>query len=231
MARTAIIAGMGPGFGEAFAWKLAREGYRVGMFARSEDYLEAFAADLRDAGHEALAVPTDITEPKQVTRGFDRVRKEFGPVDVLSNQASDFGGDSSFLSPEYFELAWRTYTYGALLCSQEAVADMRETGGGTVIFCGATPGTGDFAYASAKAGTQRLAEAMARELGPKGIHVAHLLIGGGILNPDVYEETKDVNEEEYMDPESVVETCWHLIEQEKDAWTFELDLRPHVEEL
>lgn len=222
---------MGPGFGEEFAWKLAREGYQVGMFARSEDYLEEFASTLRNAGHDALAVPTDITDSEQVSAGFERVREEFGPVDVLSNQASDFNMESSsYLSPENFELAWRTYSYGALLCSREAVADMRETGGGTVLFCGASPGTGDYAYGSAKAATRGLARSMARELGPEGIHIAHILIAGGILNPDVREGTDDVDEEEYMDPEAVVETCWHLIQQDESAWTFELDLRPHVEE-
>ena len=136
MTHTAVIAGVGPGLGESLARKFVAEGCQVGLFARSDEYLEDLADDL---GDDALAVPTDITDPDQVKAGFEAVRDAFGPVDVLVNHAS--GGAWRGLrdiSPDEFEGVWRTAAYGALLCSQEAVEDMLAGDGGTIIFTGAT---------------------------------------------------------------------------------------------
>ena len=231
MPDTAVIAGLGPGFCERFAERLARDGYGVGLFGRSESYLEEFAAGLREDGHDAAAVPTDVTDPEAVSEGFERVRDELGSVDVLAHTASTVTSPSGDeLDPDRFEKMWRLYAYGGLLCFREALPDMRDDGG-TVLFFGAAPDAGDFAFKSGKDATRGLARSLADTYGPVGIHVAHVVIAGSILNPDVYESVGDVNEEAYMDPEAVAETCMHLVEQDESARTFELDLRPHVQGL
>ena len=235
MARTAVIAGVGPGLGESLARKFAREGCHVGLFARSTDYIAELAGDLEAAGYDALAVPTDLSDPEQVRAGFDEVRQAFGPVDVLVNHAS--GGSWKGLmdaSVEEFERAFAVNGTGAFVCSQEAVGDMLDNGGGTVIFTGATSAVrgrgGAIGFSAAKFAARGMAEDMARELGPEGVHVAHVVVDGQIRTPQAEDAYPDRDRETFLDPDAMAETYWHLVEQDRSAWTLELDLRPHVEE-
>ena len=230
MTRTAVVAGVGPGLGESLARRFLAEGCRVGLFARSEEYLNDLAAEL---GDEALAVPTDVTDPEAVAAGFEAVREAFGPVDVLVNHASAASWEGTLdVSHESFERALATGPKAALYCSQEAVPDMLDGGGGTVLFTGATTSKrgreGAVGFSAAKFACRGMAESMARELGPQGIHVAHVVIDGGILTPGV-REGGGVDEEQFLDPDAVAESYWRLVEQDRSAWTLELDLRPHVE--
>ncbi|WP_254761688.1 SDR family NAD(P)-dependent oxidoreductase [Natrinema marinum] len=232
MTRTAVIAGVGPGLGASLARKFVAEGCEVGLFARSADYLEELADEL---GDDALAVPTDITDPEAVAAGFEAVRDAFGPVDILVNHAS--GGSWSGLrdiSLEAFERAVQTSAAGALLCSQEAVGDMLAGDGGTIVFTGATSAVrgrgGAIGFSAAKFAVRGMAESMARELGPEGIHVAHVVIDGGIETPSVRESRPDRDEAAFLDPDAIADSYWHLVEQDRSAWTLELDLRPYVEE-
>jgi len=231
MARTAVIAGVGPGLGESLARTFVDKGCQVGLFARSVDYLDELAADL---GEDALGVPTDITDPEQVDAGFEAVREAFGPVDILVNHAS--GGSWNGLqaiTPEEFEQAWRVSSYGALCCSQAAVDDMLDGGGGTIIFTGATSAVrgrdGALGFSAAKFSNRGMAESMARELGPEGIHVAHVVIEGQIATPQVETQLPDRDAEEFLDPDAIAQTYWDLVEQDRSVWTLELDVRPHVE--
>ncbi len=231
MSRTAVIAGVGPGLGAAVARRFVDEGCRVGLFARSSDYIDELAAEL---GPDALAVRTDITDPHAVEAGFDAVREAFGPVDVLVNNAS--GGAWKGLESidvEAFERALEVSATGGLLCSQEAVPDMRD-GGGTIIFSGATSAIrgrdGAVGFSAAKFAARGLAEAMARELGPQGIHVAHVVIDGQIGGPEERKQYPDRAEETFLDPAAIADSYWTLVTQDRSAWTLELDLRPHVEE-
>ncbi|PSQ28206.1 short-chain dehydrogenase [Halobacteriales archaeon QS_9_68_17] len=236
MALTAVVAGVGPGLGESLARKFAGEGCEVGLLARSDEYLGELAAELHtETPGDAVAVPTDVTDGSQVESAFERVRDEFGPVDVLVNHAG--GGGWSGLresSAEEFEDAWRTCAYGAFLCSKQAVPDMVDGDGGTVVFTGATSavrGRGDAAgFSSGKFAARGLAESMARELGPEGVHVAHVVVDGQILPPDAREGGDDRPEDSSLDPDAVAESYWDLVEQDRTAWTLELDLRPYVEE-
>ncbi|MBZ6495911.1 SDR family NAD(P)-dependent oxidoreductase [Natrinema longum] len=232
MTGTAVIAGVGPGLGASIARKFVAEGCRVGLFARSADFLEELAADL---GDDALAVPTDITDPDAVEAGFRAVRDAFGPVDILVNHAS--GGSWKGIrdiSPAEFERAWRVSARGGLLCSQRAVDDMLAEGGGTIVFTGATSAVrgrgGAVGFSAAKFAVRGLAESMARELGPEGIHVAHVVIDGQIEPPRVRNSQPDRDEEESLDPDAIADSYWHLVTQDRSAWTLELDVRPHVEE-
>jgi NAD(P)-dependent dehydrogenase (short-subunit alcohol dehydrogenase family) len=237
MTRTAVIAGVGPGLGESIARRVVEGGCRVALLARTESYVEALADDL---GDDALAVPTDLTAPDDVEAAFAAVRDEFGPVDVLVNHAS--GGSwrgVRELSLDEFEHAWQVGARAGLQCSQAALDDMlggddADGGGneerGTIIFTGATSSVrgrgGAAAFSSAKFAVRGLAESMAREFGSQGVHVAHVVIDGGILPPD--REVADP--EAYLDPDAIADSYWHLVEQDRSAWTLELDLRPHVEE-
>lgn len=227
MPGSAVIAGLGPGFCERFAWQLADAGYGIGLFARSQSYVETVEADLLAAGHDAHAVPVDLTDPDALGDAIASVREALGPIDVLAHTASTATGSDEALDPDRFEAMWRLYAESALHCARAVLPDMRDAGG-TILFFGAAPEMGDFAYASAKDAARGLARSLASTYGPEGVHVAHVVIAGPILNPDVYDrlDPEDVDEADFMDPDAVAETCLSVIEQDERAWTFELDLRP-----
>ncbi|OYR70725.1 SDR family NAD(P)-dependent oxidoreductase [Halorubrum ezzemoulense] len=218
MTRTAVIAGVGPGLGESLARKFAAEGCRVALFARSADYLEDLAADLPDPG-EGLAVPTDLTAVEQIRDGFETVREAFGPVDVLVNHASAASWTGLMdTSVEEFEESWAVNGRGAFACSQEAVGDMLETGGGTVVFTGATSSVrslgGAIGFTAAKFAARGMAMDIAQEFGPEGVHVAHVVIDGQIDSPGVRERSPDRDGDTFLDPDEMAETYWHLVERD-----------------
>ena len=218
MARTVVIAGVGPGLGESLARTFAAEGCQVALFARSVDYIEELAADLPDPG-EGLAVRIDLTDVDRIREGFDAVREAFGPVDVLVNHASAASWKGLMdVSVAEFERAWAVNGRGAFVCSQEAVDDMLETGGGTVIFTGATSAVrslgGAIGFTSAKFAARGMAMDMAQEFGPGGIHVAHVVIDGQIDSPSVRERFPDRGDDTFLDPDEMAETYWHLVERD-----------------
>lgn len=177
MTRTAVIAGVGPGLGESLARKFAAEGCGVALFARSLDYIEEFADDLPDPG-EGLAVQTDLADVDQIRDGFETVREAFGPVDVLVNHASAASW-KGLMDVSEFVQAWAVNGRGAFVCSQEAVDDMLGTGGGTVVFTGATSAVrslgGAIGFTAAKFADRGMAMDIAQEFGPEGVHVAHVV--------------------------------------------------------
>ncbi|MFB6309679.1 MAG: SDR family NAD(P)-dependent oxidoreductase [Salinirussus sp.] len=212
MARTALIGGLGPGFGESLAWTLAEDGYRVAVMARSADYLQDFVADLSNAGHDALAVPADVTDKTAVNRAFEQVDDAFGPPDAVTIQFSAEGGwdEMSDLTADSFREAWEVYGYGTFLCMNAAVARMQESGG-SILVVGATPryGMGDaHGFVSACAAKRELARSAARELGETGIHVVHAAVDSVILNPDIEAVApKPIETDRFLDPDSVAEVC------------------------
>lgn len=235
MTKTAVIAGVGAGLGASLAKKFASEGCRVALLARSPVYIDTLAAELREAGTMSLALPTDITDPLQIADSFSAVRETLGPADILVNHAGNAAwGNFSELTPEAFENSWRVCALGAFLCSQEAVPDMLEQGGGTILFTGATSAirgrAGAIAFSSAKFAVRGLAWALAREVGPKGIHVAHIIVDGIIDTPDVRARYQLEDDEPTLNPDEIADTYWSLVQQPRSAWTFELDVRPHNEE-
>jgi len=234
MSRTAVIAGVGPGLGASLAHRFADEGCELGLLARSTEFIEDLADDIRTGTPgDALAVGTDITDRKQVDAAFESVRERFGPVDILVNHASGASWAGVDVDPDAFERSLQVGPMGSLHCTQQAVPDMRE-GGGTVIFTGATSALrgrdGALGFSAAKFATRGMAESLARELGPEGIHVAHVVIDGQIATPATLEAAPDRDEVEFLDPDAIADSYWHLVEQDRSAWTLELDLRPHVEE-
>ena len=238
--KIAVIAGVGSGLGGALARRFVREGCQVALLARSIEYIGTLASELNgkcksDVAH---AIRCDLTDPKQISTAFAKIRKEVGPVDLLVNHASGGGGPGGSslvdLDPASFEHAWRVGVYGALLCSREAARDMLSPNhhlGGTIIFTGATSSVrgASIAFSSAKFASRGLAQAMARELWPQGIHVAHVIIDGIIGDAEDQSPAEDANHEPQMHSDAIADVYWQLIRQERSAWTLELDLRPNRE--
>lgn len=218
MAQTAVIAGVGPGLGASLARRFAAAGLQVGLFARSAEFIETLAAELPDPG-EGLAVPTDLTDTEQIHAGFDRVREAFGSVDVLVNHASAASWSGLMdTSVEAFETAWAVNGRGAFVCAQEAVGDMLKTGGGTIIFTGATSAVrargGAIGFTAAKFAARGMAMDIAQEFGPEGIHVAHVVLDGQIATPAARDRQPERAEETFLDPDEIAETYWHLVERD-----------------
>ena len=230
----AVIAGVGPGLGASLARKFAKEGCRLALLARSSDFLESFSEELRRDRTEILAIPTDVGEPEQVTAAFERIHQRLGPVDLLVNNASasgPFGQAFVEISPESFTRGWRVGVLGSFLCSQAVVPDMLKKNAGCILFTGATSSVRGAAitFSSAKFGLRGLAQALARELWPKGIHIAHIVIDGVIHEREFELGSQNQSAEPLMNPIAIAEAYWGLAKQDSSAWTLELDLRPYGE--
>ena len=229
--RVAIVAGVGPGLGAALVRKLVQEGCPVGMFARSPEFVGKLAAEL---GADALAAPTDISDARQVAAGFRNVRQQLGAVEILIAHASGSVGEGLMkTTPDQFERSWRVAVFGAFLCAREAVPGMQEGGAGAIIFTGATSSVrgrgGAVAFSSAKFAVRGLAQSLAVELWPRGIHVAHIIIDGIIDTPKVRRTYKPSANEPLLKPEAIADSYWNLIQQDRSAWSLEVDLRPYNE--
>lgn len=235
MSKTAVIAGVGPGLGAAIARKFANEGCNLVLLSRSSPYIMNLSGKLEEIGVSVIPIPTDITDATQVTASFRMIQEKFGTPDILINHAGNAAwGNLSELTPDAFENAWRVCTFGAFLCTKQVVPGMIEKGGGTILFSGATSSVrgraGAIAFSSAKYAMRGLASSLAREVGPQGIHVAHVIIDGVIDTPSVRERYNLGADEPLLAPDSIAETYWSLVQQERSAWSFEVDVRPYNEE-
>lgn len=217
------IVGAGPGNGAAFAKRFADDGYAIALLARSTDFSNELAAKLEDA----RAYACDATDPASITNVFARIEQELGTVDVLIYNA---GGGSWMtveeITADEFERGWRVNALGGLVASQQVIPAMKKKGAGSILFVGATaslrgvPKTAGFA--SAKAAQRALAQSMAKHLWPQGIHVALIIIDGGIGNPGESEGEK-------LDPNDIASLAHNLTTQPASCWSFEVDARPHKE--
>ena len=219
----AIVIGVGPGLGAALVERCAREGMSVSAGARDRDRLRAL---LDERGLKNVpSVPCDVSDPASVGDLFSDAIKAYGAPDLVIFNASGFGRGSILeLAPGQLEAAWRVGCLGGFHVGQAAAKAMVPSGRGTILFTGATAslrGSANFApFAIAKFGLRALAQSMARELGPKGIHVAHIVIDGQIGVADG--DTK-------LKPADIAEAYWSLYRQPRSAWTLEADLRTWVE--
>ena len=232
MNRVALITGVGPGLGAALARRFASEGFRVGLVARKPDFIEALAGEISAAGSPALSLVADVSRPTEATAAVNRVREDLGPVGVLIHNASSSLGEGLLATtPEEFEQSWRVAALGGFVCARETAPDMLAAGAGVMLFTGATSsvrGGGWLAFSSAKFAVRGLAQSLARELWPLGVHVAHVVIDGLIAAPRTDEKPSD--DEPVLDPAQIADAYWHLATQDRSAWTLELDLRPHTEQ-
>ncbi|CAA9425055.1 MAG: Short-chain dehydrogenase, associated with 2-hydroxychromene-2-carboxylate isomerase family protein [uncultured Rubrobacteraceae bacterium] len=232
--KVAAVLGVGPGLGAAVARRFAREGFAVGLMARGEESLAAAREEIEDTGGTALAVTADATDAASVASAFDQVREGLGEPEVFVYNAGAFQmGGILEISPEQFDDCFRANCSGAFYAAQQVLPAMVERGRGTVILTGATAalrGSARFAaLATGKFGLRALAQSIAREFGPQGIHVAHVVIDGQIATPRLREAQPDREESTTLSPDAIAETYWQLHVQDPTAWTQELDLRPASE--
>jgi NAD(P)-dependent dehydrogenase (short-subunit alcohol dehydrogenase family) len=238
--KKAVVVGVGPGagLGGALCTRFAREGHHVFVAGRTPERVEAVAAGIRADGGGATAVPVDATVEGEVVALFDRVERADGVLDlVVYNAGNAAMGQLHDMEAGFFELVWRVGCFGGFLVGREAVRTMLPRGRGTVLFTGATasvrgkPAT--TAFAAAKAGLRSLAQSMARAYGPQGIHVAHVVVDGGIAGDKIVKGLPQFAEAMGADGlislSGLADAYWFLHAQERAAWTHELDLRTFKE--
>ncbi|QCY09507.1 SDR family NAD(P)-dependent oxidoreductase [Pseudomonas sp. MPC6] len=223
----AVVAGVGPGLSAALCRKLAAAGYAVAGLARHREVGERLAQEIGSAGGVMRLFTCDLTDEAELSQAFEAIERDLGVPDVLVYTAGAFLCQSLMdTQAADFEALWRVNCLGAFLCAQQAVSRMQKRGKGTLIFTGATsavkPGAKFAAFGSSKFAQRGLAQSMARELGPQGIHVAHVIIDGVIC-------AQDGDQDSTLKAEAVADSYLHLIQQDRSAWSFEFDLRPDVE--
>lgn len=236
--KAAIVIGAGDATGGAVAKRFARGGYVACVTRRNAEKLDPLLAEIKAAGGEARGFGSDARDEAQVIELFSTVEREVGPVEVL---VFNIGANVNFpiteMTERVYRKVWEMAAFAGFLTGREAARVMTPRGRGTIIFTGATAslrgGPGFAAFAGAKFALRALAQSMARELGPKGIHVAHPIIDGAIDTAfirDNFPSRYALKEQDgILNPEHIAEAYWQLHVQPRDAWTHELDLRPWME--
>jgi NAD(P)-dependent dehydrogenase (short-subunit alcohol dehydrogenase family) len=243
----AWIAGVGAsaGLGAALARRYAQGGLAVALTGRTGDRVEAVAAEIRAAGGQAHALPGDIGRESEAQRLLAALQR-LGPLHAaVFNAGNAVRGGALELTAEQFEQTWRGSTLAGFVFAQAALRALLDNGvdaqaahgRGSLIFTGATAslrgGAKFAAFASAKAALRSLAQSLARDFGPQGIHVAHVVIDGGIdgerLRSGVPQRVGEAGADGLLDPAAIADTYWQLHRQHRSAWAQELDLRPFKE--
>ena len=233
----AVIIGAGDATGGAIARAFAAEGLTacVNRRARNADQLESLAQSIRDAGRQARAFPGDAREESDMIALFDQVEAEIGPVEVaVFNIGANVNFPITETTVRVYTKVWEMACLGGFLMGREAAKRMAPRGRGTILFTGATAslrgGSGFSAFSGAKGALRMLAQSMARELGPQGIHVAHTIIDGAIDTDFIKGRLPDFDNAKAADlilnPDAIAANYVMLHQQPKSAWTHELDLRP-----
>jgi NAD(P)-dependent dehydrogenase (short-subunit alcohol dehydrogenase family) len=221
---TALIVGAGRGLSASLARAFTRSGLRVALAARDAAKLDALCSETG-----ATAFACDAQEPSQVARLFDALEAKLGAPDVVVYNASGrVRGPLTSLAPDDVRRALMVSAFGAFLVAQRAVPAMLAKGRGAVLLTGASASVKGYAesapFAMGKFALRGLAQSLARELAPKGIHVAHFVIDGAI-RPREQGDAGDA----MLDPDAIASTYLHVLQQPRSAWTWEVELRPWVE--
>jgi len=232
------VIGAGDATGSAVAKRFAKEGYTVCAARRTEAALMPLVNQISAAGGRALAFGLDARREDQVVNFFNRIEAEVGPIEVV---VFNVGGNVRFpvletTAQKYFKV-WEMCALAGFLVGREAARVMLTRERGTLLFTGATAslrGSAGFsAFAGGKAALRALAQSMARELGPKGLHIAHVVIDGLIdtdaIRANFPQRVAEAGVDGLLQPDHIAEAYWWLHQQPRDTWTFELDLRPSVE--
>jgi len=225
-----LVTGVGPGTGAALVRRFAAEGYRVAMLARDLPRLEKLAAEVPNTA----AFSVDVGDLDALRATLARVRAELGaPSVVLHNAVAGGFGSFETVKPEELESRFRVNVTSLLVLAQELSPAMIEAGRGAIVVTGNTSawrGKASFAgFAPTKAAQRILAESLARALGPKGVHVAYVVIDAVIDVPWTRAAFADRPDEFFIKPAGIADAVHHLVHQQSSAWTFELDLRPYGE--
>jgi NAD(P)-dependent dehydrogenase (short-subunit alcohol dehydrogenase family) len=235
----ALVVGVGAsqGLGAAAARRFAREGLHVFIAGRTQAKLDQVAAEIRSGGGRIDVLLGDASIEADAAR-FVKAAEAKGPLALVLHNAGSNRRDSILeLKREDFEQLWREHCLGGFLVGREAARAMVPRGQGTILFTGASGslrGKAMFAaFAAAKAGLRAVAQSMARELGPKGIHVGHVIIDGGIAGQRLLSRMPELAEKAKIDGmlniDAIAETYWQIHRQHRSAWTLEQDVRPWVE--
>ena len=239
----AIVLGVGAlrGIGGAASRRFAKEGYHVLVAGRTPQKIETVVDAIRKDGGAARAFTIDGTKEDQVTRLFDAAMaddNDSGPADLfVFNMGNNAAVDFREMTAQHFEDSWRVGCFAGFLFGREAMRRLAPLGRGTVIFTGASGslrGRPKFAaFNATKGGLRLLVQSMAREFGPQGIHVAHVIIDGGIEGDRLLSRmpgrAEQVGPDGLLKVEPIVDNYWHLHTQQRSAWTHEIDLRPYKE--
>lgn len=232
------VIGAGDATGSAVAKRFAKEGYTVCAARRTEAALMPLVNQISAAGGRALAFGLDARREDQVVNFFNRIEAEVGPIEVV---VFNVGGNVRFpvletTAQKYFKV-WEMCALAGFLVGREAARVMLTRERGTLLFTGATAslrGSAGFsAFAGGKVALRALAQSMARELGPKGLHIVHVVIDGLIdtdaIRANFPQRVAEAGVDGLLQPDHIAEAYWWLHQQPRDTWTFELDLRPSVE--
>ena len=238
VAKVALIIGAGDATGGAIARRFAAGGYSACVTRRDREKLLPLVQTIQDAGGVAHAFASDARKEEEVIALIDRIEREIGPIEVLvfnigANVPCSVVDETA---RKYFKI-WEMACFGGFLNGREVARRMLTRQRGSIIFTGATAGlrgSANFAaFAGAKHALRALAQSMARELGPQNIHVAHVVVDGAIDTEFIrsnFPERYALKEQDgILNPDHIAENYWHLHTQPRDAWTFELDLRPYME--
>ena len=223
----ALIVGAGSGLSASIARAFSRAGMKIALAARSIEDLGGLAAEV---GGKTFAC--DAAKPEAVKRLFAELDRDGGAPDVVVYNASyRTRGPLIELDPAEVEKSILVSAFGGFLVAQEAVRRMLPRGSGTVLFTGASASVKGYAqsapFAMGKFALRGLAQSMARELGPQGIHVAHVVVDGGIRSARRPEPAD--RPDAMLDPDAIAESYLHLVKQHRSAWTWEIEVRPWVE--
>ena len=234
----ALVIGAGESTGGAIARRFAREGFTACVTRRSADKLAPLVAEIQAAGGRAHAFGSDARNHDEVAVLVQRIEEEIGPIEVLVfNVGANVPASILEETPRKYQKIWELAAYAGFLAGREVALRMVQRSRGTILFTGATAsvrgGAGFAAFAGAKHGLRALAQSMSRELGPKGIHVAHVVIDGAIDTPFIRENFPEryalKAQDGILQPDAIAENYWMLHKQPRSAWTFEMDLRPWLE--
>ncbi len=239
MSKTAVIIGAGAsnGVGGALARRFASEGLHAVVAGRTEVKVAAIADEIAAAGGSAEGIRVDVTSEEDQDRLFEAVAARGDVAAVLYNAGNNAIIPFEQLDAETYESFWRVGNFGAFLTAKRAIPLLKSQGEGSLFFTGASGsmrGRANFAhFASMKAGLRMLAQSLAREFGPHGVHVAHFVIDG-VINGDMVrgrfgEYLEQLGEDGSLSPDAIAEAFWHVHTQHRSAWTHEMDLRPFKE--
>src|ERR1700737_1772666 len=229
----AVVTGVGPGLGASLVRRFAAT-YAVAILARKADYLKALAGEIRQSGATVLDLRCDVSDRTQITEAFRAIRTDLGEPEVLLyNAGSGTFGSITEITPDQYEADWRVNAFGAFVAAKEVAPGMIARGRGTMLFTGATAGVKagpkSVSFGPAKFAMRGLAQSLARDLGPRGIHVAWINVDGSIDIPHIRTQMPSLKDEDMLKPAAIAETYWHLANQDPSAWTQELDVRPFKE--
>ncbi len=235
-----LVVGAGDDTGAAIARAFARDGLTVCLVRRERhaDALEALAQTIRDEGYQAVACPADARDEDAMVGLFNKIESDIGPIEVaVFNIGANVRFNITDTTARVYRKVWEMACFAGFLTGREAASRMLERGRGTIIFTGATAsmrgGVGFSAFSGAKYALRALAQSMARELGPKNIHVAHTIIDGAIDSSFIRENVPHVDDlrekDGILNPDHIAQNYVMLHHQPRTAWTHELDLRPWTE--